>query len=199
MFAEIKADDRSLKSRGKKKFGVGINDADYFTQYNGDICPYYKKWSKMLERCYSPKWKKNKPTYAECLVCDEWLLFSAFKAWMITKDWQGKELDKDIINIGNKLYSPENCAFVSREINLLVQTYPNNGLLQGVTYHKRDKIYCAKVSHNGKAQHLGNFNLEIDAHNAYKKAKYKIIKEAAMTQLEPIKTALLNYKIGDFV
>tara|TARA_R110002050_G_scaffold11693_1_gene39168 strand:- start:71 stop:445 length:375 start_codon:yes stop_codon:yes gene_type:complete len=122
MFIEIKSN-----SQNPRKFihGVATNDADYFTQYKGKTCPYYSRWRKMLERCYSVEWQESKPTYKECSVCNEWLLFSNFKSWMINQDWIGKELDKDIINNGNKTYSPENCAFVSRKVNLLIQIKPS--------------------------------------------------------------------------
>ena len=193
MFKEIAADSRSKNSR-RKIHGVGINDADYFTQYKGVSCPYYHKWKKMLERCYSDKWKKNKPTYSECVVCVEWLTFSNFKEWMLTQDWVGKELDKDIIFSGNKVYSPDACIFVSREINLLIQ-HKKSKFATGVNYHKRDKVFCTAVSHNGSHDHIGSYRTEMEAHDAYKIRKYEIIKEVAMLQSEPLKSALLNHRI----
>jgi len=194
MFKEIVADSKSKNSR-RKIHGVGINNADYFTQYKGVSCPYYHKWKKMLERCYSAKWQKSKPTYSNCLVCVEWLTFSNFKDWMLTQDWEGKELDKDIISPGNKIYSPDTCMFVNRAINLLIQ-HKKSKFATGVSYHKRDKVFCAAVTYNGKHEHIGNYRTEMEAHNAYKMKKYKIIKDVAMTQPEPLKTALLNHKIG---
>ena len=111
--------------------GVGINDADYKVELkrvvgrvNGKpireidwICPFYYKWRNMLVRGYSRKLKDRHKTYEECYVCEEWLRFSNFKAWMEQQDWEGKQLDKDLLVIGNKLYSPSTCCFVSRQVN----------------------------------------------------------------------------------
>lgn len=82
-------------NRMRKVCGVGINDADYVvgkyeSWYEGGKrklktlwqCPYYVKWHAMLNRCYNARYHKNKPTYIGCYVCEEWLTFSNFKAWM---------------------------------------------------------------------------------------------------------------------
>lgn len=86
--------------------GVGINDATYSVyRYKGSAgsqkriwaCPFYRTWGTMLGRCYSDKFHEQNPTYVGCTVCDEWLTFSKFKAWMETQDWKDKQLDKDIL------------------------------------------------------------------------------------------------------
>ena len=82
----------------KKVYGVGINDADYTIkptiENNRSKCMYYEKWIKMLQRCYSKSYQEKHPSYKGCSVCEEWLTFSNFKAWMETQDWKGKSLDK---------------------------------------------------------------------------------------------------------
>ena len=40
---------------------------------------------------------------------------------MESQDWKGKQLDKDIISPGNKIYSPDTCVFVEPKINKLIQ------------------------------------------------------------------------------
>lgn len=62
---------------------------------------------------------KNKPTYEGCTVCDEWLYFSNFKKWFDENYIEGFQLDKDIIIRGNKVYSPQTCCFVPKEINII--------------------------------------------------------------------------------
>lgn len=113
-------------AKRKPKFGVGINDADYKVQLlireNGRLfclwkCPFYVVWSDMLMRCYSEKYQRKSPTYVGCTVCEEWLIFSNFKAWMEKQDWEGKVLDKDLLVEGNKIYSPSTCKFLPNEIN----------------------------------------------------------------------------------
>lgn len=41
---------------------------------------------------------------------------------MIKQDWADKQLDKDLINPNNKLYSPETCFFISGTLNRMLQT-----------------------------------------------------------------------------
>lgn len=112
--------------------GVGINDADYVVQRKETIgyvngkhkqklvwtCPYYRVWTNMLVRCYSTKKQEKYPTYKGCTVSDEWLTFSVFKSWMEKQDWDGKQLDKDLLFEGNKVYSAETCVFVTKEVNM---------------------------------------------------------------------------------
>lgn len=183
-------------------FGVGINDSDYVTSYvvNGKrgSCPFYIKWTSMIERCYSSKWHEAHPTYKGCTVCDDWLSFSWFKCWMENQDWQGKQLDKDILIQGNKIYSPGTCLFVESNINsLFIDCKANRGKYKiGVSFHKHHKKFVSKCRDgNGVSVHIGYFSNEEDAHEAYKVFKYKLIAEIAEKQTEPLRTALLNYKI----
>lgn len=104
----------------KKVYGVGTNDADYATR---DVevtlkpdgtkthrtkwrCPYYQRWSNMLERCYSKRLHKDRPSYSDCSVVPEWLSFMSFRAWMMEQVWEGKHLDKDLLFPNNKIYAP---------------------------------------------------------------------------------------------
>tara|TARA_R110002049_G_C8858977_1_gene538029 strand:+ start:91 stop:618 length:528 start_codon:yes stop_codon:yes gene_type:complete len=120
MFIERKASKGSLAKR-KLIYGVATNDASYSVTINVDgvvyVCPFYSRWVAMLRRCYSVDYKKKKKTYEDCYSCDSWLLFSCFKLWMETQDWKGKELDKDILIKGNKMYSPGTCLFVTTKEN----------------------------------------------------------------------------------
>lgn len=179
--------------------GVGVNDANYRVSpaINGvqTICPYYKRWTSMIERCYSATYQLRRPTYIGCTVCEEWKKFSAFRLWMEKQDWQGNELDKDLLIQGNKRYSPEACIFISREINTLLNDskaqrgkYPRGVCLVGNKYKARVRI-------NGGNKHLGLYDTPELAYDAYKIEKYKQISIKANQQSEPLKSALLNYKI----
>ncbi len=186
-FVEIPANEIS-KSHRKPLYGIGINDADYLVHSVVDgiksICPYYTKWSNMIERCYSEKYQVRQPTYKGCSVFGEWLTFSNFKKWMKTKKWEGMELDKDCIKPGNKVYCPEFCAFVSTKINkLLVSRGAARGKYpQGVYFHKHMNRLHVRVNYNKKTIHVGYFYNQNDASNAYIKAKVKIVMEAVSYQ-----------------
>jgi hypothetical protein len=114
-----------LRKRGSVQ-GVGINDANYlvqkFTTVGGKNkliwrCPFYSCWKHMLKRCYDDCYIKLHPTYKGCSVCREWHLFSNFKSWMEQQDWEEKQLDKDLLVYGNKVYSPSTCVFLSQGLN----------------------------------------------------------------------------------
>lgn len=188
-FKKISANKSSL-SRRKPLLGIGINDAEYVVKpvVSGVrlCCPYYSRWERMIIRCYSPKVHSKSPTYKNCTVCDEWLTFSNFKAWMIKQDWEGKHLDKDIINPDNKTYSPSNCSFVDRHVNnLLLDSGASRGdFPQGVYLHSQCRMFAASLQHMGKTISLGLFKSQTDASNAYIKKKVGIILSVADGQCD---------------
>jgi len=183
-FVRVEVSNRSITQRKNKVHGVGTNDAWYMTKYSGIKCPYYVKWKSMIERCYSEVGFLKDPTYVNCIVCDEWLLFSNFLAWMEQQDWVDKQLDKDIMVQGNKIYSPETCVFVNSDINLLLTDcrssrgeYP-----LGVTFSKRDNKYIARIRLYSKSKILGSFKTSEEASAVYSKVKYYHILEVAEQQ-----------------
>jgi len=159
----------------KLLFGIGINDADYAISPTIDgkrvMCVFYQTWTDMIERCYSPKYQERCPTYKGCIICDEWHSFMNFKRWMVGQDHEGKQLDKDILVIGNKIYSPDRCVFVSQSINkLLTDRGAKRGIYpQGVSRQRGE--YKARVSINGKGTHIGRYTTVQEAEAAYIKAK----------------------------
>lgn len=189
MFIEIPANKKSIAFR-RPSYGIGINDVDYMVNIKIDgkneTCPFYVKWLSMIERCYSEKLHKKRPTYIDCLVCDEWVYFSNFKLWMITQDWKDKDLDKDIIKPSNKIYSPEACCFVPPDLNALLTNCNNikGKWPKGVTFDNRKDSYQARLSYGMKRVHLGCFKSPELASSAYVKAKVKIILKAALEQTD---------------
>ena len=184
----------------KLKYGVGFNDASYPVTFIVDgkrkLCPYYTVWQNMLTRCYCERFLEKNSTYRGCSVCEEWLTFSKFKKWMEKQDWESKSLDKDIISEGNKIYSPETCAFVNRRINNLLL---NNKKIRGkyplgVTFNKKKKRFVAQC--NGEKHHVyvGGFDNAEMAHKAYLTFKQKVIREVAndVTDVR-VKDALHEY------
>ena len=106
------------KSKESIVYGVGINDADYQVSKGSWRCPFYKHWKNMLARCYSPAFQRNQPLYVGCTVDPRWHRFSHFRSWMETQDWEGKQLDKDRKVLGNKVYGPDTCLWLTRKENL---------------------------------------------------------------------------------
>ena len=176
---------------GKLVYGVGINDVDYVTrkietiEVNGKrkqklvwYCPYHRTWKSMIERCYSAKYQKKRPTYKGCSVSEEWKIFSNFKLWMECQDFEGKQLDKDLLFEGNKVYSKEKCVFVSREVNsFTIDSGASRGeWLIGVYWNKPSGKFLSRCSNpfTKKQEHLGRFTCEIEAHQAWLKRKLEL-------------------------
>lgn len=106
--------------------GWGINDADY--NVNPRVlgrqvtCPYHSRWSDMIRRAYSSEMKRKRPTMITSTICEEWKSFMTFRSWMMLQNWNGMHLDKDILLIGNRHYSPETSRFVPHEVNTILST-----------------------------------------------------------------------------
>lgn len=182
----------------KLVFGVGVNDANYTVQIRETVCgtgnkrkrvlvwvcPYYARWAGVLQRCLCEKFKKKLPCYEDVRVCEEWLTFSNFKAWMETQDWEGKYLDKDILSSGSRIYSPDTCAFVTPRVNSIVADSRRDGersrLLLGVGRAK--KKFTARVTNfEGERQFLGVFDSPEEAHRAWQKHKVGVLMDVAST------------------
>lgn len=130
-------------------YGVGINDADYIVQprINGKRrpCKFYTTWTNMLQRCYCDKFKVKNPTYINCKVVDEWLLFMNFRKWMMSQDWVGKDIDKDILTESRE-YGPSTCVFVDRETNNFFRDFRSlsNENPRGVSFDMTNNKYKAQ-------------------------------------------------------
>lgn len=180
--------------------GVGINDADYVVQKKELIgtpgfgrrkqklvwiCPFYLKWKNMLRRCYTPE-VKEQFSYSASVVCDEWHLFSNFKRWMEQQDWEGKELDKDLLVTGNKDYNPDTCVFVTHKVNtfLTERTSLRGKFPIGVSFCKSNgkyQAYCNSATED-KQRHLGFFSEPEEAHKAW--LKYKLDQAYVLAKIE---------------
>lgn len=178
--------------------GVGINDLGYSVKKQeigrrGNdgkrtykllwTCPYYSKWKNMLERCFSKYYSEQNPTYKDCTVEPDWLYASKFKAWMETQDWEGKELDKDLLIKGNKHYEPETYVFLSKQLNaFLVDRINYRGKYPlGVTKTTKGSGYKAECRDPFKirSHHIGIFDYPQNAHLAWKARKHQYACELA--------------------
>ena len=192
-------------------YGVGINDADYVVKkmeatgyVNGKrkrkmvwVCPYYQTWADMLRRCYSTKYQEKYPTYKGCSVLDSWLKFTNFKNWMMTQDWEDKCLDKDLLFVGNKVYSPETCVFISNMVNTFTTECraAREECLVGVSWHKPTGKFRAQCSNpfSGEREYLGLFTCEQEAHEVWLKRKLELADELSSIQEDSrVAEALIN-------
>jgi len=96
--------------------------------------PAYDLWYAVLQRCYNPKNynSQNQKTYKHVSVCKEWHNYQNFADFYVANYVDGYHLDKDLLNPNSKTYSPKNCLFLPREVNLteallrkLIAKYPS--------------------------------------------------------------------------
>lgn len=171
-----------MNDRGGKILGIAINDSDSPVSSIVDgrcvYCPIYSMWKQMIYRCYNKTYLARQPTYIGCEVHADWLFLSKFKEWAESKDWEGGHLDKDILFPGNKIYSPETCAFVSKGLNnfLTLRGRGRGKYMIGVSFdgsRKKFLAQCCDPFKNGSS-HVGYFDSEIEAHNAWRAKKREI-------------------------
>lgn len=165
-----------------------IGEGDYKIKVNGIVSKQYVNWHNMLQRCYNEKFQATRPTYKECIVCDDWLNFQNFAKWhdqnyyeIESNSERGMNLDKDILNKNNKIYCPEYCVYVPDSINLLfIKKNANRGSLPvGVNKAKNSKRYTSHYSNGSKREQIGLFSTVEEAFNAYKIHKEAHIKQVA--------------------
>lgn len=161
------------------------------------------KWRAMITRCYSNKSHQKHPTYIDCSVDERWHNFQNYGKWHEDnwKPWMDSKwhLDKDILFKGNKIYSPETCCYIPREINnlFLDNTNKSNIYPTGVYFNRIN--FCAQICTNKGRKVLCGFATSEEAFNTYKQIKEQYIKEIAekWKSLISFKTYqnLINYEI----
>ena len=169
----------------KPKCGVGINDADYVVSpVVGDkqiSCPVYNTWAQMITRAYNVRYKEKNPTYKDVTVCEEWLTFSNFREWFISNHVDDYELDKDLLFVGNRVYSPKFCVFVPNWVNAFTtDSSANRGNYKiGVHWDISNNSFRSRCSNpkTKKREHLGLFKTEHEAYNAWLKRELELALE----------------------
>ncbi|QCQ57941.1 putative DNA binding protein [Rheinheimera phage vB_RspM_Barba22A] len=179
--------------------GWGVND---YTHTSNNLvnssgnrvktrCPYYMKWASMIARVKPDYIKYCKPSYVECTICEEWKHLSNFVKWVDeqpNKNWMNYHLDKDLLVLGNKHYSPDTCCFLEPRINTFLERYnPKVRLyligarpkkIKGTVFY----VYSIKNLFLNKTENLGIFNTEIEAHHAWLNRKHQLACMLADTQ-----------------
>lgn len=206
----------------KLVFGFGVNDSNYSTSVREELepvngkrqqrtvwrCPFYQRWTGFLGRCYGTK-NRSSISYEDCSVRLDWKYFMEFRAWMIEQDWQGLQLDKDILIKGNREYSKDACCFVPSYINgLLLSSEGKRGEYPlGVYFNQKQKSFHSSLDR----KFLGSFSNSNEAHESWQYAKIRDIElkleryrlekfyrldvhEALITRIDDIKMDIQNYR-----
>lgn len=165
--------------------GVGYNSGgNYKTKEHGERLKTYEIWRDMIKRCYSEKRQEKDPSYVGCSVAEEWHDYQVFAEWYNGHDYSDMnyQLDKDILVVGNKVYSSDTCCLVPSEINsILTSCSRARGLLpQGVCWDKDKARYRVQMNMNGRYKYLGLFKCVNEASDKYKTTKEAYVKERAL-------------------
>lgn len=142
----------------------------------------YSHWLNMFKRCYATDYSKKSRfrAYKDCTICEEWHNFQNFAQWYYDNMWECDQIlsvDKDILQKGNKIYSPTNCVLVTTQINnLFIKSDCIRGKYPiGVSKEDNRKSYRVKL----KSKMVGSFPTIEEAFLKYKELKEKDIKNVA--------------------
>lgn len=174
----------------RKVYGVGyVGVGRHSTSENingiNSISKCYAVWHGMIRRCYSEKRNSRNEMYNNVTVCEEWHNFQNFAEWYHSNKYciEGQKmcLDKDILNKGNKVYSPSTCIIVPLCINILFVKHDKaRGIYPiGVHFSKGKFQSRCKNQITNKRIYIGTYNTAELAFKAYKEYKEAHIKEVA--------------------
>lgn len=183
--------------------GIGITEGRLSKdEMNHKAC---KNWQRVVIRCYDEKQQEKQPTYKGCWVSDYFLKYYNFKEWYIKQpNWENPNyvLDKDLLSPkGAKVYSPETCVFLPKEVNsLLTTTKAKRGELPvGVCLRAKDTKYSATCCINGVDKHLGLYSTVEEAFSVYKKTREDYLKSKAEKYKDELDVrayeALMKYEV----
>ena len=180
-----------LKTYKRTAFRVGYRPSG---KYNTSH-PAHNLWLRMLGRCYCKKSLVENPSYLDVDVCEEWHNFQVFAEWANNQPnafKEGFQLDKDLTIKGSKIYSPETCSFVPREINSITMTRKGDRGELPIGVCLQHGKYKTKISKFNSVVDLGLYDTPLEAFLVYKEAKESHIKALASIWRDYISTEVYN-------
>lgn len=111
-------------------FGHGFHGIGTHTgKVGGVTSQVYSVWSGMIERCYSEKYQNKKTTYKGVVTDERWHNFQNFCDDIIFLvgylEWTQApglwDIDKDVKQEGDKIYSKDTCCFLPQKFNTMVR------------------------------------------------------------------------------
>jgi len=137
----------------------------------------YKTWKRMIKMCYDYDYRVKHPTCKDVTVCKEWHNFQVFGEWYDNQHKEdGWKLYRNLLSGNKKIYSPDTCAFMPRELNLFLSREtkyidrPAGVSSGGSKYESQDQCLSS-----GRRVYLGIFDTPEEADLAYINIKYQTI------------------------
>jgi hypothetical protein len=145
--------------------------------YDGDyaVDDYGNVFSLKFGKCKKLKLLNHSNGYYKVILCKNGKLKHHYVHRLVSQAYlenYSENLQVDHIDCNKKNNKLENLRMVTQN-----QNQWNQPKAKGYTWSKRDKKWQAQIKINKKVKHLGLFNTESEAHNAYLEAKkiYHII------------------------
>lgn len=130
----------------------------------------YEVWADMKNRCCCEKSKCYKNYGGRgIIVCKKWMEFINFYNWAINNGYSDN-LTLDRID-NNKGYSPDNCRFTDRHIQIVNQRIrrENKSGYKGVWWNEKEERWESYININHKKYHLGKYKNKKEAVEARNK------------------------------
>lgn len=114
--------------------------------------PHFPHWNSLFPRCYESN-EDCMPTYTDCVMDESWHNLQNYCNWSeknYPKDTHGFkwELDKDLLGKGSKVYGPDTCCYLPKELNLFLARMNDAGIYEHVGVD--GKIYYRVWVRQGK-------------------------------------------------
>lgn len=188
-------------------YGIGyIGEGNYSSVYyrcgRSLYTKAYTSWISRMGACYNPKSNRHH-NYKNAEMCKKWHNFQNYAEWYYRQvKLYGSDgcVDKDLLLLGNTVYSEVTCSYIPNAINCLF--VGNKGsTIKGASYCKSKGKWVAQLqegSFNTKGKRtvtrLGTFNTESEAIAVYIHAKADKIRRECLKYQEKIPPNLF-YKL----
>lgn len=172
-------------------YGIGYCDRKVSTKNaDGTIKKSYDAWRRLLYRCTEPWWLLH-PTYRGTSVCKAWHCYTPFAKWFEDNTYgDGLEVEKDLLVLGNKEYSPDTCCLVTNSINKAIIIRKEH-----LGVNKKGNVFEVYF----RSKYIGSSKNIVDAQKTYMGVKVEYVKSLALSckSLDPrVKEALLNFNLS---
>jgi hypothetical protein len=134
----------------------------------------YGRWASMIGRIHAPQTKQIALDYQGCSIVEPWYSFQNFCEWLSNEPFYGNsgyEIDKDLRVVGNRVYGPDTCCLIPKELNSLIgRDRRQNSHGSGVGFVPSTGRYYSHIWTRGVRTHLGTFETKESAQTAYRSA-----------------------------